>query len=269
LMIAQDVMIVSKGILIVGYGTRKGNLEQVLETQAKRLRSRGWENVYVAYFRISSPSIPEAMERIAADGIDEIVAIPYYIAEGKLTKQFIPEKIGIQSEMGVADIKGKKITVYMAPAFGNSFALTNIICDRIADVGGDMDSGMLVLGHGTKHASMANMYTVKLNAERLSSLGYKHVEYAFNEFCEPSIKDALDRLEKSGVKNIVAIPLFIAMGLHLGDEIPEQIGIPPYSDGGDITVNGRKIHVFYTRPMEDDPRLLDNLDRKARHYLGE
>ena len=26
------------------------------------------------------------------------------------------------------------------------------------------------------------------------------------------------------------------------EEIPEQIGIPPFSEGGDITVNGRTIH---------------------------
>ncbi|WP_320408843.1 hypothetical protein [Candidatus Methanomethylophilus sp. 1R26] len=34
------------------------------------------------------------------------------------------------------------------------------------------------------------------------------------------------------------MPMFIAMGLHLGEEIPEQIGIPPYSDGGEIEAGG-------------------------------
>lgn len=108
-----------------------------------------------------------------------------------------------------------------------------------------------------------------MNADRLRSLGFKHTRYTFNEFCEPTIKDTLDALEKEGIKRIIAIPLFIAMGLHLGDEIPEQLGIPPYSDGGEITVNGRKMELYYARPVEADGRLTDYLDRKAGEYLSE
>ena len=31
------------GVMIIGYGTRNGNLEQILQTQVRRLRCRGWE----------------------------------------------------------------------------------------------------------------------------------------------------------------------------------------------------------------------------------
>ncbi|AMK13422.1 cobalamin biosynthesis protein CbiX [methanogenic archaeon mixed culture ISO4-G1] len=268
-MIARSVRIVSKGIIIVGYGTRKGNLEEVLQIQARRLRCRGWENVGIAYFRVSTPTIPDAIDEMARKGVDEIVMIPYYIAEGTLTKELIPEKVGIECEDGEIDVDGKNVIIHIAPAFGLSYSLTNIILDRIADAGGDRDCGILVLGHGTRYRALSNRNVVKTNMERLQGLGYSHALYSFNEFCEPSIKDTLDALEKQGVKKIIAIPLFIAMGLHLGEEIPEQLGIPAYSGGGEITVNGRKIQLCYTRPVEDDPRLVDNMDSKVRHYLGE
>lgn len=61
--------------------------------------------------------------------------------------------------------------------------------------------------------------------------------------------------------------MFISMGLHLGDEIPEQIGIPPYSDGGEITVDGKKITIKYTRPLEDDDRLEKLALMKAGEFL--
>ena len=260
----------SKGILIVGYGTRKGNLEEVLETQARRLSCRGWDHVGIAYFRVSSPTIQEAVQAMVKDGVDDILVLPYFIAEGTLTKELIPEKLGIgKNEYGQAVVDGKTVNITMAPAFGTTFALTNILLDKIADVKGERDCGILILGHGTRYESLANRRIIQLNADRIRGRGYKSVEFAFNEFCEPSIKDALDRLEKSGVKRIIAIPLFIAMGLHLGDEIPEQIGIPSYSDGGMIKVNGREISVSYTRPVEFDNRLVDVLDLKARHYFGE
>jgi len=258
----------TNGIIIAGYGTRKGNLEEVLETQAKRLECRGWDHVKVGYFRVSSPTIPEAFEALVDEGVDRVLVLPYYIADGTVTKELIPEKLGMGTkDMAEVECKGKKVTIQIASSFNTDPALTRIICDKIADVGGDMDCGILVLGHGTRYKSLYNERIIKLNADRLRWIGYKHVIHSFNEFCEPTIKDALDYLEKEGVKRIIAIPLFIAMGLHLGDEIPEQIGIPSYSDGGEITVNGRKISVSYLRPVEADPRLTDILDKTARDYL--
>ncbi len=258
----------TKGILIIGYGTRKGNLTEILETQARRLRCRGWEHVGIGYFRVSKPTIPEALAQLVDEGADEIVAIPYFIAEGKLTKQFIPEQLGMKDpQMSEVVVNGRKVTICLAPAFGNTFALTDIVCDRIAGAGGDMDAGILILGHGTLHESLANLRVVKQNAERISGMGYEHVVYAFNEFCEPTIKDALDILEKQGVERIIAVPLFIAMGVHLGEEIPEQLGIPPYCDHGNVNVNGRKIPLAYTRPVEANPRLTDYLDEMACRYL--
>ena len=191
----------SKGIMIAGYGTRDGNIEEVLKTQARRLRARGWSNVYIGYFRVNTPSIPEALSQMVADGVDEVVVLPYYISEGTLTKELIPEKLGLvaNSESGNVVIDGKEIHVSIASAFDTTFTLTDIICDKIADVKGGMDDGILILGHGTRFRSKNNMLTIKMNADRVASRGYKNVYYAFNEFCEPTIPDALDALEKAGV----------------------------------------------------------------------
>jgi len=263
-------MVVTKGILIIGYGTRNGNLDEVLETQVKRLKCRGWEHVGIGYFRVMSPSIPEALEQMASEGVDQIVAMPYYISEGTLTKELIPEKMGLgRSGSGNVLINGKEVSISIASALDNGYTLTDIICDKIADADGDMDCGILVLGHGTRFRTKANMHTIINNAERVKERGYRYMAYGFNEFCEPTIPEALDQLEKMGVKRIIAIPLFIAMGLHPNRDIPKKLGIPEYSDGGVIEVNGRKIDLYYARPVEANPRLLDVLDQKAREYFGE
>ena len=72
-----------------------------------------------------------------------------------------------------------------------------------------------------------------------------------------------------GIPYYRCIPLFIAMGLHLGDEIPEQIGIPSYSDGGVIKVDGKDIKIMYTHPLEDDPRLADLVMARANEFLSD
>jgi len=266
-MTSQDVTIVSKGILIVGYGTTDGNLIEVLDTQVGRMKCRGWEHVEKAFFRVSNPTIPEGVKLLVDQGVNEIVVLPYYISEGTLTKELIPEKLGLgKSDSGKVMVDGKEVSITMASAFDTGYTLTDIICDKIADAHGDMDCGILILGHGTRFRAKSNMMTIKMNAERVAARGYKHVGYAFNEFNEPTINEAVDRLEKEGVERIIAVPLFIAMGVHLRD-LPKKVGLDPYKESGDITVNGRTINIFFARPVESNPRLLDVLDQKAREYL--
>ena len=258
------------GILLVGYGTRKGNLEEILEEQASRLRASTAYDVGIGYFRVSKPSIPEAMERMAADGTERVVVVPYYVAEGTLTYDLIPEKIGLHKRMrdGTAEFSGRKIRVHIADAFNFSPAVTDIICDRIRESGGTRDSGILIIGHGTRDPSMMNYAAVERNAERLKERGYRHVRFAFNEFCAPAIRDSLAELVSEGAEDIVCVPLFIAMGLHLGEEIPEQIGIPAYSSGSTADIGGRNITVSYTRPLEDDPRLAELIMSRISAYLS-
>lgn len=257
------------GIIIIGYGTRKGNLEEVLNSQADRIRKLTDHEVGIAYFRVSSPTIPEAIEAMANKDVDRIVFVPYFVADGTLTHELIPQKMGLGPNVyiGETGVYGRNMLLYLTRAFDFSPVLTDIICDRISKAGGNKDSGVLVLGHGSRDPTLMNRAVVERNAQRLVSRGYRHTTFAFNEFCEPSIKDALSELASQGVRDIICIPLFIAMGLHLGEEIPEQIGIPPFSDGGRITVDGKTIDVKYTRPLEDDPRLTGLVMSKANEFL--
>jgi sirohydrochlorin cobaltochelatase len=71
------------------------------------------------------------------------------------------------------------------------------------------------------------------------------------------------------VDELTSLPLVIAMAPHLGEETPEQNGIPPFSDGGEITVDGKRIRIRYTRPLEDDPRLTELVISKSMEFLGD
>ena len=259
------------GIIIVGYGTRKGNLEEVLNSQADRIRKMTGHEVGIAYFRVSSPTIPEAIEAMAKKGVDRVVFVPYFVADGTLTHELIPQKMGLSPNVYIGETKvsGRDMFLYFTRAFNFSTVVTDIICEKIEKAGGSKDSGVLVLGHGSRDPTLMNRKVVERNAQRLIARGYKHTTFAFNEFCEPTIRDSIDKLVSEGVKEIVCIPLFIAMGLHLGDEIPEQIGIPSYSDGGMIKVDGKDIKIMYTRPLEDDPRLADFVMARANEFLSD
>ncbi len=260
----------TKGTLIVGYGTRTGKLTTIIETQAKRLRARGRKNVYTAYFRVSSPTIPDALAQMAADGVDDVLVLPYYVAEGTLTAELIPKKLGISGRTGAADVNGKKVLIREAYALGNTWVTTDILCDRIAEADGDMEkSGILVIGHGSKDPISGNCEVIRTNALRLQKIGYKHVVYAFNEFVEPDIDKGVEELVSQGCTDIVVVPAFISDGVHLCEEIAEKLKIPNYSAGGEAEFLGKKVSIKYMRPLEDDPRILELLDCQIEEFYGE
>ena len=204
-------------ILIIGYGSRKDDGMEIVKRQAARIRNSSSMPVYTAFFRVNYPTLPDVMKCMMSDGIENVLAVPYLVADGVLTKEFIPKKMRLDSD-GIATIGGKKITVKFTSTVGNNPVITSILKDRISACGGSRDSGIILLGHGSKRPE--NSTTVALNAKRLSDAGYKHVKYAFNEFNEPTVAQALSELANEGVSDIVAVPLFIAVGIHLGEEIP-------------------------------------------------
>lgn len=248
----------SKATLIIGYGTRSGNLEEILETQADRLRARGRGDVRIAYYRISSPSIEDALRQMAADGVDEVLAMPYYIAEGTLTHELIPQKIGIIGNDGMAEVDGRRIHVRIAPAFGRSRALTGIVFDRVADAGATFDDGVLLVGHGTRDPTSENTRVISMNAERLSKAGFRHVAHAFNDYNEPTVRSAMRILTENGVGRVVVVPMFIADGIHLGHDITAQLGIPAHSAGGTVDVSLYNLKYVPAPGIDDESYVHDD-----------
>lgn len=120
------------------------------------------------------------------------------------------------------------------------------------------DIGLLVVGHGSNLEYNSNI--INKLAEELSKK-IKNVEVAFLNIQQPSISDGIKKLLNNDVHKIVVFPFFLAKGVHVLEDIPKQLGI---KDGNtaEIEVDGRKVDLIYTRPLEYDDRLLDiALDR--------
>ncbi|MDR0778957.1 MAG: sirohydrochlorin nickelochelatase [Methanomassiliicoccaceae archaeon] len=126
-----------EGVLIIGHGSKLNYNKDIMELHAKRLRERGFENVYIGFNETSSPLIEETLERMAEDGIDKIYALPLFIASGVHLTEDIPPKLGIpkNSFIGTANINGRKIEVKYATAIGDDPYITEILVNKIIDLG--------------------------------------------------------------------------------------------------------------------------------------
>lgn len=255
-----------KGILFIGHGSRFDHNKDAIELQANALKERTGLPVWTAYNETTMPLVDTAVEEMINSGVDEIIAMPFFIASGLHITRDIPKKLNIpeNSSGGKTTVAGKEVTVHFEQPFGNDPNLTDILEKRIKELCSDRNAAIVVVGHGSRLPY--NKEVMEINAERLKKRGYSNVYYALNEFNEPNLEDVMVKAVASGVSNIIILPLFIASGAHLGEEIPEKLGIPANSEGGVSDVFGRKVNIHYAMPVGKDPRLVDVLVKKLEKY---
>ena len=240
----------------------------VLEMQADRLRSKGYDNVYVGFNEFSIPSIRETAEEMVEDGYDEILILPFFVASGLLVTRDIPVKhFGLPRNAtdGTVEIEGKQIKITIDQPFGEDPNLTDILQERIEELRTPgKDTRVIVMGHGSRLDY--NSQVVELNAKRLEERGYGKVYIGYNEFNDPKIEDVIPQMIDDGAEEIIALPLFISLGKHLTMDVPGKLGIEDFSDSGIVHRNGRDVELKYAIPVGADPRLCDVLVEKLRKY---
>lgn len=258
----------NKAVLIVGHGSRMAFNKMAMEMHAELLREKGFDNVYIGFNETSIPSIEDAMIAMADDGMEEAVAVPFFIASGLHMTRDIPPKLGLSNgdTQGLVDIRGRKIRMYFETPFGEDENLTDILSERIEELSsGEGRRGILVMGHGSR--LNYNSDIMELNAKRLRERGYGDVRIGYNEFNEPKIEDTVKEMIDDGVDEIIALPLFISSGAHLSRDIPAKLGIPENTDSGTVEIGDRTVRIKYALPVGGDPRLSDVLEKKIRKYI--
>ena len=254
-----------KGVLLIGHGSRLPYNKRMLEFHAKLLRDSGIENVYIAFNEMNEPEIEDAMRGIAADGVTELVALPLFVASGQHVAFDIPAKLGIKDGYGtsISASTGKEILVHYESPFGDDPEVTNVLMNKIDDIGFDGSTGIMLIAHGSPKKN--NSELTEMIAERLKEK-YGNVFFGFNEYNEPSIEDTFGLIIKKGFEKVTVIPMFMASGAHLEEEIPEKLGIPIGSRGGIVMREGKEITVNYAEPYGMDPRMNNILIKKIKKY---
>ncbi len=260
----------NNGIMIVGHGSRYEYNKKIMELQADRLRAAGYDNVYIGFNETSHPFIEETLKEMAAAGIDDIVAVPFFVASGLHMTRDIPPKLKLTDGISESEIEvdGHRIMMHFETPFGDDPMLARILHERVEDLDSKTGkTGVLVIGHGSRLDFNKNV--ISLNAKRLSEMGHANVRYAFNEFNDPKIEAVVDEMANDGVDEIIVLPLFISLGDHLKNDVPEKIHLVDGISEGSFEHDGRNITIKYARPIGKDPRLTDIIaDKIEKHSQG-
>lgn len=80
-----------RAIVLVDHGSRAPAANALLDRVAAALRERAPDRiVHAAHMELAEPTVAQAVARCVADGADQIVVHPYFLAPGRHSTEDIP-----------------------------------------------------------------------------------------------------------------------------------------------------------------------------------
>lgn len=115
-------------------------------------------------------------------------------------------------------------------------------------------TGYIVFAHGSSIES-ANEAVRIVSRQAAERGGWKMFEAAFLEGGRPNLGEAAARLIAGGVSNVVVIPYFLTLGLHLQRDLPRLIDA--------IRQDHSSVQIRMTEPLDGHPAMVDALLDRA------
>lgn len=129
--------------------------------------------------------------------------------------------------------------------------------------------GLLIIGHGSRLE-----YGKELINETAKMIAEKTDEYTIitcsMEFNEPNVEEGLAEMRKKDIDYLVAIPMFLAKGIHVLHDIPEILGLSEGEFRGEFALaDGRNIPLVYANPLGSDPLLANLMLKNAETAVAQ
>ncbi len=202
---------------------------------------------------------------------DEVYVVPDFISEGYFTREVLPRELEIEGHTTLR--KGK--TVHYCDPVGSHISMAGLITKRAQETAGSDippgDISLIVLGHGTKlNSKSSEAIENQVAAIRNSSDPFAEVVAAYMD--EPPYIADWQTLTHS--KTVVAVPFFIADGLHTYEDIPALLGIEsePTQAGGQRELFHQNPHQFgertlyYSASIGTDPSLSEVIVDQVAYF---
>lgn len=116
---------------IIGHGTRRNRQSRdTARHQAGRVRELNWLSEVVDVYLDDEPDIPSVYRRTSAPNI---IALPYFVADGSHVRHDIPRALGITELDSVNRVKDR--SVYYCEPVGSDDAIPHLILDLARETG--------------------------------------------------------------------------------------------------------------------------------------
>ncbi|MFD0293346.1 sirohydrochlorin chelatase [Streptomyces sp. NPDC127118] len=208
-------------LLVIAHGSRDPRHAATVHALTARVRSlRPGLRVETGFLDFNAPSVPRVLERLAAQGAREVIALPLLLTRAFHAKSDIP------AVLRAARTGLPRLRVRQAEVLGPSPLLNAALERRLREAGirpGDRSSTGLVLASAGSTDPEAIAVIAEI-ARELRHTGWCSVRPAFASAASPAgfprTEDAVRALRAEGVRRVAVAPYVIAPG-RLPDRIAE------------------------------------------------
>ena len=239
-----------EGIALIGFGSSRPYNKEAMMYCIDLFKDAGVRNTYFSFIGREAPTIPDMLETVKKDGIKKLTILPYLMATGEMSLKYIPGKLGIDGRYGEHTIGDMEVQ-YLRP-IGESQTVARIFDDMIKHCpAGKGKKALMLISHGSKVGYRSDL--AAMTKKRLGELGYKDVYTASVEFEEPGVEECAEKMVRDGVRHIIAVPMLIASGVHLTEDIPKALGLREGDMKGTARIWDRDIRIDITKPIGKHP----------------
>ncbi|MFJ6609365.1 sirohydrochlorin chelatase [Streptomyces sp. NPDC091289] len=213
-------------LLVIAHGSRDPRHAATVHALTERVRAeRPGLRVETAFLEFNAPSVPRVLERLAAQGADEVVALPLLLTRAFHAKADIP------SVLREARARLPRLHIRQADVLGPSPLLNATLGRRLREAGirpGDLPRTGLVLASAGSTDPEAIAVIAEI-ARELRHTGWCAVRPAFASALLPRTEDAVRALRADGAERVAVAPYVIAPG-----RLPDRIAAGAEAAGADV-----------------------------------
>ncbi len=116
------------GLLVLVHGSPRPASNAPIEAVAEQVRqATPWAAVQVCFMDLNQPSIPDALDALIAQGLEQLVAVPYFIQFGSHVREDLPAIIQASRE------RHGHATIVLAQHLDYDELLLDVLIDRAAE----------------------------------------------------------------------------------------------------------------------------------------
>jgi sirohydrochlorin ferrochelatase len=216
----------SPALLVIAHGSRDPRHAATVHALTRQVRSLRPElRVSTAFLDFNAPCVPQVLERMANDGVQDVVALPLLLTRAFHAKADIP------SVLNEARLRHPQLRITQAAVLGPSPLLLDAVERRLYEAGltpADRSSTGLVLAAAGSTDPEA-IAVIARTARELRHTGWCAVRPAFASASLPRTEDAVGELRALGVRRVAVAPYVIAPG-----RLPARIAAGAGRAGADV-----------------------------------
>ncbi|MFF9012271.1 sirohydrochlorin chelatase [Streptomyces sp. NPDC014870] len=202
----------SEVLLVVAHGSRDPRHAATVHALVRRVRSlRPGLRVETAFLDFNLPSVPGTLDRLAAEGVRDVVALPLLLTRAFHAKADIP---------AVLRQAPPSLRIHQAEVLGPSPLLIAALEHRLYEAGLAPDdkrsTGVVLASAGSTDPEA--IAAIAETARELRRTGWCSVRPAFASASLPRTEDAVRAMRADGVRRVAVAPYVIAPG-----RLPDRI----------------------------------------------